>query len=354
MKLTTKMANTLVEHLVRDISYNINIMNEVGIIIASSDKSRIGEHHAGAIDAIQHDYTNTITPNDPAGSARLGVNMPIHHQHDIIGVVGISGAPEEVSPFARLVVTTTELLVEQLSASLDSQLIQQRRQAFISDWLHNNNLSAEQREDARHLQIDLSRPYAVVVVEISDTQGNLSEDIKQLANYWLISTSNAFVILTTNPASLIDVIQSRHLIYGSGELLTDVSASYLQAKRAFKIHQLLPTLSTGEFQKLQDVDALLNANISVPSVEHSLSRLPDTHSGQILLATLYAFYHFNGDLSDTSQHLHIHRNTLNYRLDKLTEVLGKNPRHVKDSAILYPILLQLTVSQHLPVPVEII
>ena len=91
MKLTTKMANTLVEHLVRDISYNINIMNEVGIIIASSDKSRIGEHHAGAIDAIQHDYTNTITPNDPAGSARLGVNMPIHHQHDIIGVVGISG-----------------------------------------------------------------------------------------------------------------------------------------------------------------------------------------------------------------------------------------------------------------------
>ncbi|MBC6499773.1 helix-turn-helix domain-containing protein [Weissella confusa] len=67
-----------------DISYNINIMNEVGIIIASSDKSRIGEHHAGAIDAIQHDYTNTITPNDPAGSARLGVNMPIHHQHDTI------------------------------------------------------------------------------------------------------------------------------------------------------------------------------------------------------------------------------------------------------------------------------
>ena len=220
--------------------------------------------------------------------------------------------------------------------------------------MHNNDLSAEQREDARHLQIDLSRPYAVVVVEISDTQGNLSEDIKQLASYWLISTSNTFVILTTNLASLIEAIQSRHLIYGSGELSTDVSASYLQAKRAFKIHQLLPTLSTGEFEKLQDVDALLNANISVPSVEHSLSRLPDTHSGQILLVTLYAFYHFNGDLSDTSQHLHIHHNTLNYRLDKLTEVLGKNPRHVKDSAILYPILLQLTVNQRLPVPVEII
>ncbi len=42
-----------------------------------------------------------------------------------------------------------------------------------------------------------------------------------------------------------------------------------------------------------------------------------------------------GDLGKTADRLFIHRNTLRYRLDKITEVTGKDPRNMKMMLELY-------------------
>ena len=48
LKLDKIQANKIVEKLMADIPYNINIMDERGKIIASGDSARIGERHRGA------------------------------------------------------------------------------------------------------------------------------------------------------------------------------------------------------------------------------------------------------------------------------------------------------------------
>ena len=54
-----------------------------------------------------------------------------------------------------------------------------------------------------------------------------------------------------------------------------------------------------------------------------------------LIKTLLVYVHFNGELQTTAEALHIHRNTLNYRLDKIYEITNKNPKNLLDLLELY-------------------
>ena len=54
--------------------------------------------------------------------------------------------------------------------------------------------------------------------------------------------------------------------------------------------------------------------------------------------TLDTYIEENGNLNQTAKKLYIHRNTLSYRLQKIGEVTGKDPRKIKD-------LLELTLSK---------
>ncbi|MSE04757.1 sugar diacid recognition protein, partial [Lactobacillus salivarius] len=45
MELSTKLAQVIVDRMMKTIPYNINMMNDEGIIIASGDHTRIGKLH---------------------------------------------------------------------------------------------------------------------------------------------------------------------------------------------------------------------------------------------------------------------------------------------------------------------
>ena len=51
---------------------------------------------------------------------------------------------------------------------------------------------------------------------------------------------------------------------------------------------------------------------------------------------LLKVYFFNNmSLKDTSEQLFLHKNTLQYQLDKIGKLTGYNPREFKDASILY-------------------
>ncbi|MGL5328374.1 MAG: PucR family transcriptional regulator [Peptostreptococcaceae bacterium] len=57
------------------------------------------------------------------------------------------------------------------------------------------------------------------------------------------------------------------------------------------------------------------------------------------ISTLRAYYKNNMSLKLTSEDLYIHKNTLQYKLEKIHEKCGYNPREFKDSVILYTAIL---------------
>lgn len=91
LKLDKIQANKIVEKLMADIPYNINIMDERGKIIASGDSARIGERHRGAERAINE--RKNIEIYKDTSLEKKGTNEPIILNDHILGVVGISGEP---------------------------------------------------------------------------------------------------------------------------------------------------------------------------------------------------------------------------------------------------------------------
>ncbi|MOA24299.1 Purine catabolism regulatory protein [compost metagenome] len=49
-----------------------------------------------------------------------------------------------------------------------------------------------------------------------------------------------------------------------------------------------------------------------------------------LIQTLQAYIEESGDMNQVASKLNIHRNTLNYRIDKIEKLSGKNPRDYLD------------------------
>ena len=118
LKLDKIQANKIVEKLMADIPYNINIMDERGKIIASGDSARIGERHRGAERAINE--RKNIEIYKDTSLEKKGTNEPIILNDHILGVVGISGEPDEVRKFTdrRIKYTTRTRKKEETKKSV--------------------------------------------------------------------------------------------------------------------------------------------------------------------------------------------------------------------------------------------
>ncbi|MDI3410442.1 sugar diacid recognition domain-containing protein [Bacillus sonorensis] len=62
--LSKELAAEIVDRTMSIIQHNINIMDEHGVIIASGDRTRIGNEHDGAKDVLSAESIISITPEE--------------------------------------------------------------------------------------------------------------------------------------------------------------------------------------------------------------------------------------------------------------------------------------------------
>ena len=107
------LAERLIEKISQTTEYNVNIMNEDGIIIASRMKERVGAFHEVAFNLLRGEETSRIvTREDPENGIMPGVNMVIIVNRQREGVVGLTGDPREVMPVAKIVKMSVEVMLE--------------------------------------------------------------------------------------------------------------------------------------------------------------------------------------------------------------------------------------------------
>ena len=144
---------------------------------------------------------------------------------------------------------------------------------------------------------------------------------------------------------LIEILKHRESItfkvsIGSKYIeLEDAHTSYMYAKNALKVGKILyPEQNIYDYEEL-----LLPIHLSYFSMPdnqllHYYKMLSEYDKNKELQITLDTYIEENGNLNQTAKKLYIHRNTLSYRLQKIDEVTGKDPRKIKD-------LLELTLSK---------
>jgi carbohydrate diacid regulator len=382
--ITQELAQQIVDRAMTLAQHNVNIMDEKGIIIGSGHKHRLGTFHKGAQDVIQGNRVIEIYPHelDIYPGSLPGVNWPIVLEDQLIGVVGVSGQPDEVRDTARLIKAVTELILEREVLRDEIRFHQQLREQFAVQLL-SENVAANSKglsRTAKMLDFNMDLPRFVAVADIRplleharENYGNLEfaalrtrENILgSLERSDLISPEDIYAFLD-NHLIVVKHCQPQNwdsqsawglslglllasgddrsqLPVGFGSIAPSFMNLFLSYREAlFALKNTLPGITNSIYQF--DIMAGYLARVAANSAEcqaltqlrrsvgEKLERKYDMH------ATVRALLENNLNMTATAQALFIHRNTLIFRLEKLKEATSLEPSRSLNHAILCKIL----------------
>lgn len=370
MQLSKTSAQQIVDEIGGLVRQHINMMDETGHIIASTDPLRIGQFHDGAYRIITQRLAELyITPEAATATVRCGLNLPVESDGDIVGVIGITGPYDEVIDYGQIVKKMTEILIRERSAMEQQRLDLRVRSRFLEDWVLGEGLTHAQTLTERGLAlgIDVTLPRRVMVVSVrnrahyTDTMEGqkLIEAVEETVSgcmqayagsMILRNTARQILILRKRPtrelrriaAELSAAVEQAHgvqLAVGIDGAALDLHMAYLQASRAWHTASHRPSRIIG-YEEL-NIELLLN-DIPRHRKEEYLRTL-FSNCGQTELSgwmrVLEAYFAAEGSLSAAADALFIHKNTLQYRLKGLAALTGLDVRRPSQAPALYMALL---------------
>ncbi|PLR99246.1 CdaR family transcriptional regulator [Bacillus sp. T33-2] len=325
-ELTYNQAQNIVDKMMKDIPYNINIMDRTGIIIGSGDKERIGTLHQGAVAAIKQKKVVEIHKDEEF--VKKGINLPIELRGSIVGIVGISGQVKETRPFGNLVKSAVNLLIEQSAAMEKENLEKNLRQKFINLITDPDTLySKELTDQAQAYGIQLKKTSQIVYVEFPN---EIDEDT--IKNFPSFKTSSHSLCIVVQEEDKMDGLQEQIDTQYPDALISiskwndKISEGFLQAKAAMRVLKGVfsdeKVISYARCEFIADLSMLLRED---PKAEGP-AYLLESHDE--LIKTLQVYLSCNLNANETASRLIIHRNTLNYRLSRIHKITGKDPKNI--------------------------
>lgn len=348
--LTKKIANEIVRETSLRLHRNVNIMNTEGIILSAMDKARIGAIHEGALKVLETKKMLVIHEGEELKGAQPGINLPIVFQDHIIGVIGITGVPAELEEIGELVKMTTELMIKQ--AFMDSQMEwQQRTKETVVDQLLKRSPSfTSVQENLGLLGFTLTPPFTSVIVQIAERsaanrtiiqaiEGMLGQ---QRALVSFINVNRLFIGLNG-----IEGNEADEAIQALQELLKKLDVRFRMAYSLpfHHLHQFNQSYKDCEIALAisgKDKECVSFSHIEVKSLFYQVDAdIADRFAHRVLknfdeakAETLAAFFANNLNIQQTADALYLHRNTLIYRLKKIVEDTGHDPKNFEDALIL--------------------
>ena len=381
LTIEPELARQIVERTMKIIPFNVNVMDYRGIILGSGKPARIGTLHAGAQIAITQQRTVEI---DTAASRTLhgvkpGINLPLKVRGQICGVVGITGEPATVRQFGQLVRVTAEMILEQAQLIGELQREKRYREEFVFQLVKQGSTSRDDLEAwATRLGVDFLKPRAVVVLDL--TIDNIRPDLAlielQRCQQQLSAHNPDLLSATISPHELVilesfdhpesdasrrnlsrqcllalDPILRKNLVASSALAMgvglcgiEGIALSYQSARKTLRVgRQRRPEESIFSYYELSLPVLLagLGSGWQAEQLQEPLHRLMAIDKrGGTLRRTIEVWFAQNGHPVATANALHIHRNTLDYRLRQIAEITGLDLANTDDRLLLY-IALQL-------------
>lgn len=322
----------------------INIMNPEGIIIASTEHERIGSYHQGAREAVQTGKIVNIRKDqlEKYPGAKEGCNMPLRVDGTIIGVVGIYGDPEQIRDVAHLLEVYAAKYY-QLEAMLRPRLSENtlRSQLLMRLLSPANAALSSTRGLMETLNIHFCFPVNTVV--ISHGAGlSLSGNAQRLCS--LLECMD----LLHRQCDVWGIVEERMVLLCSGEDRDLLRLKQLTAQ-GYRISLGMPSNSLWEIQDAYTQASTLDissaeAYSDIRSIStrcgYLLSRTAASDSVfleslaqklrenfgpeecEILIRSVKAYYECGRSVANAAQQQFIHKNTLQYRVKRVQEVLG--------------------------------
>lgn len=362
--LNTSDYQNIVDRVIGILGKNINIMNTSGIIVASGDEARIGSfHEIAAIAAAEN--REIIVGNFQAPEfqgVRAGVNLPITFNGAVVGVVGITGAPDEVDGYGKIIKELVELMVhEKHQKKLD--LFQYRAaRDLVKEFIKPTELLPDEilnlTNRAALVGFDIYTKRVLILVGIAGfneyiTSSSLTEveiqELKQSIIDLIVSTNTAndlafnlnndrFIILKSDIHDVFSYCENKQMrifkrlgvrtIFSIGNecnCIEDYRRSYESAENLIDIASRLNSVNV--ISKENYILQLLLNSVPNSVKQDYLIHFADAFENDKnnILNTIKTFFECGMDFKSTANALFVHKNTLIYRLNRFKEITQIDP-----------------------------
>ena len=354
--MITVVSKTLAQQIVNTVhdicGHDINFINKKGIIFASTDENRIGTFHQIGKEAADTLRTIEVTENDSYKGTNCGVNIPVTHNGLFLAVVGISGNPDNVRSFALLAERITRLLIREQELGGAAHTLSEKKR-FLLNSLTSESLDMPEYvlSALKEFYIEESTPKRIIIVKLltpdsSITLSSIENKISRLFDRLGITLYSSYY-----PDKYIALAEAQ-IIYENIAVLESFSSeneNLLQIGIGCEagLYQLNTSFRTAH-------TALANASLDNASLslfdnltlEIILSSVPESNRNEYLakvlsglsasdILLLRTYYEEGQSLSQTCERLFLHKNTLQYKLNRIHRICGFNPRDFRDAVILY-------------------
>ena len=351
----------------------VDMLDDNAVYLSSVDASKIGQTDPVAAQMLSENL-NERYHNLPGEQERVAYYIVMWHNNQKIGAFRLTGPLEKIDACKKVIQTVSSLLIEDHFYNERERMKASSIAIIIDEWFHLTPDSdcSEFYERAKITGIDLNLPRVVVQMHIHNLQrlpnepgkpqhntlGRLADVLFNLVlnhidrerNDYCVSAGNDFVLLLAvsdlkEAKKLIEQlkysIERRYAVSvfsGFSPVMTDfrtVGAGYRFAQLATRVARS----QNKPFAFYDDLSMeLLLSNIP-PSVKQDyVSKVyqgctpAEIREWTNLLAV---YFKCNGSLNETAKQLYLHKNTLQYKLSKIFERTGFDPRNRIDCVTLY-------------------
>lgn len=355
MKISKKLAQQIVDNLKNIINQDLNFIDDDGYIIASTDSKRVDTFHQASLKCLQQNNTIVIHENDKYIGTKKGINLPVQFDGEAIGVIGISGNISEVEKFGEIIKKMTEILI--LEGWIKENTTKKRTtdrvilESIVNNSVHESRYMTETINNknnyiiiSSHLSNITEKNNLETILNILDLRLNDKNIIYSvLYNRVIILLHNANKTIVDSIIKLIsqdiNKVYKKKIRYGVSSEFTDLLDSYKHFKQAENVVEWIDAyykeLSYEHYTNM-DLGILLSEldyNTISPFVNKVLGMLSEKDF-EFYNALINVYGDKNGSIKKVSEALYMHKNSIQYRLDKLHELTGYNPRNLNDYTIL--------------------
>lgn len=353
--LSKRTAQKIVDTVKDVCGQDINFINTEGIIFASTNEKRIGEFHEIGKKVVDTKEIIEVETDDSFSGTKKGVNIPFLYKHEIVAAIGISGVPNEIRQYAILAQKITNLLLREQEIDTLNYGNKTQENAIVRCLVENKALNHDLlsaflkkkklsiNDNFRTILVKPNSRYnhsnlAMLETEIQKLFGNIPSAMLSIDypyDYRILLNEKDFI----SWKSRIDIWAKRYigiLVAGIGtsESITRQHISFSKAAIAVKSLSDICNIANYDDLVLELITGAVSTNVSSSYKEKVLSSLvtEDMH-------ILKTYFDNEMSLKATAEALFLHKNTIQYRLNRIEELTGYNLRKFTDAVILYMAIL---------------
>lgn len=390
------LASQIAETTSSVIGYEVLVTDKNSIVIGASDTSRIGTFHEGSKKVLS---TKKPLNHYPGYAKNLkgtkpGWTVPIIINNDVVGTIGITGEYEVVNKYGLLAQKYAEIILKEEIYQRSASLSQEAIQNFIQEILvfdDKTNDESMMLTRGHELGYDLKPPHIAIVIDIchfqeitesiykNKTKNESAEINIQLLKHSIQSIiksifdgandvcapmgNDKFIVLNAltykyddskvienikeKCNTIIQKLEDKNIaaVIGISTICDNISSLSRIYKEAWNILSIGKRLNkSGAFYiKEYFLETLLyNSPTNIKYLANSsMLDLKKQADCQELFKTIRAWYDSGFNQRKTSEMLYIHRNTLNYRIEKIQKICGVNLFNPREALDIYITIIMM-------------